>query len=743
MSEQKKGFFYLGKSDDKSFMYSADELTTHAVCVGMTGSGKTGLGIAFLEEAAIEGIPAIIIDPKGDLADLMLAFPNLSLEEFEPWVDAREAQRKGLDVKAYAQEVADTWKEGLKKWDEDIERVSVYKNALERIIYTPGSEAGVPIAVLNTFAAPNTNLIEDSEALRDRVISSVSGLLTLLGIQADPLQSKEHILISTILADAWRKGNDLSLVDLIKNIQNPPFDKIGVFSVDDFYSNKERLALAMQLNNLIASPSFQVWRKGESLDIQRFLYDDNGKPRHAIISIAHLSDSERMFFVTILLNELLAWVRKQSGVSNLRAIFYMDEIFGFFPPSANPPSKLPMLTLLKQARAFGLGIFLSTQNPMDLDYKALSNCGTWFIGKLQTQRDRDRVMEGLSSSIKNEAQKEKIRMLLADCGSRKFIMQNIHQPEALFFETRWTLSYLRGPLTLSQIAQLMKPFVKKYPEQEDVKIDATISENIKEYAIKNPSVLNVKGPYWVAMTKLHFVDTKNKIDKWEKRIFAIPLNTEEMSWDNAIEIKEDVMPVAPLTTHREDIPSRLLTEKSIKEQQKKIAAFVYETQRLIIYNFSEFNLSSDGNESESEFIERMKKEHGDLLDLAQSEEVKKIQDKINKIESKLSSHEDKVWKNRWDMALSVGKIFLNGIFTKKGGMKSTAINQAGSAIKKATQMSGDIKDQQELESALKVYQEQLNALEKQNDNQFTPEKIAIAPKRTDILIESIGILWPN
>ena len=404
---EKLGVFYLGREFDPKanalkddlVLYDSKDLTTHAVCVGMTGSGKTGLCLSLLEEAAIDGVPAICIDPKGDLGNLMLAFPGLSAAEFQPWVDPAEAQRKGLAVDAFAAKTAETWRNGLAEWAQPPERVAKFRDAVDVAIYTPGAETGLPLSVLRSFAAPTPELLADSSALRDRITAVVSGLLSLLGRDADPLQSREHILLAQLLEARWREGGGLDMAGLINAVQKPPFDRVGAFDLETFFPAKDRLALAMAINNLLASPGFATWMKGEPLDAQRLLYTSEGKPRISIISIAHLSDPERMFIVTLVLNEVIAWMRNQSGTSSLRAILYMDEIFGYFPPSANPPSKTPMLTLLKQARAFGTGVVLATQNPVDLDYKGLSNCGTWFIGRLQTERDKLRVIEGLESAL--------------------------------------------------------------------------------------------------------------------------------------------------------------------------------------------------------------------------------------------------------------------------------------------------------------------------------------------------------
>ena len=404
---EKLGVFYLGKEFDPSanalkedlVLYDAKDLTTHAVCVGMTGSGKTGLCLSLLEEAAIDGIPAICIDPKGDLGNLLLAFPELRPTDFQPWVDPADATRNGVTVEELAAKTADTWRKGLAEWQQEPERIARFRDAVDINIYTPGAETGLPLSVLRSFAPPPAELLADSAALRDRVGAVVSGLLSLLGRDADPIQSRDHILLANILDTTWRSGESLDMAGLINAVQKPPFDKVGAFDLDTFFPPKDRLGLAMAINNLLASPGFATWMKGEPLDAQRLLYTPECKPRLSIISIGHLSDTERMFIVTLVLNEVISWMRNQSGTSSLRAILYMDEIFGYFPPTANPPSKIPMLTLLKQARAFGLGCVLATQNPVDLDYKGLANCGTWLIGRLQTERDKARVIEGLESAL--------------------------------------------------------------------------------------------------------------------------------------------------------------------------------------------------------------------------------------------------------------------------------------------------------------------------------------------------------
>jgi len=462
---EKLGAFYLGRPVDAEtgeelptpLLYDSKDLTTHAVLLGMTGSGKTGLAISLLEEALIDGVPVIAIDPKGDLGNLMLTFPNPEAADFRPWIDEGAAARKGETPDGFAASQARLWRDGLAKWDQGPDRIARLEAAAERILYTPGSNAGTPLSILRSLDAPAPALLEDEEALRDRILSSVSGLLGLLGIEADPIQSREHILLSTLVDRAWREGRSLDMAALIHQIQKPPIERVGIMDVETFFPANDRFGLAMRLNNLLASPGFSSWLEGEPLDIGRMLRAPDGRPRLSIVSIAHLGDAERMFVVTLLVGELVAWMRAQSGSQSLRAILYMDEIFGYFPPTANPPSKTPMLTLLKQARAYGIGCVLSTQNPVDLDYKGLSNCGTWLLGRLQTERDKARVIEGLESAstgIEGRLDRATLDRTLSSLASRTFLMNNVHEDEPVLMRSRWALSYLAGPLSRAQIKRL-------------------------------------------------------------------------------------------------------------------------------------------------------------------------------------------------------------------------------------------------------------------------------------------------
>ena len=454
--------FYLGRIFDPKkgevtadpLMYDPDDLTTHAVAVGMTGSGKTGLCIDLLEEAALQGIPAIMIDPKGDITNTLLHFPELRPEDFQPWVNPDQARREDKTIEQAAADAAGLWKNGLEKWGIGPDRIQALKDSAHFAIYSPGSDAGIPVNILSSLKAPDLTWDEHREILIEKISGIVLGLLGLVGLDdIDPVRSREHILLSNIFESAWSVGKDLDLTELILQIQNPPFEKLGVLELDSFFPEKDRLDLSILLNNILAAPTFQSWIEGQSLDIESLLFGKDGRPRHSVFYIAHLSDAERMFFVTLLYSTVETWMRTQKGSTTLRALIYFDEIFGYLPPVKNPPSKTPMLRMLKQARAFGVGQVLVTQNPVDVDYKALSNAGTWFIGKLQTEQDKNRLLDGLEGAAPGLNRKTYDKMISA-LDKRVFLMHNVHEDQPVLFHTRWAMNYLTGPLTRIQLPEL-------------------------------------------------------------------------------------------------------------------------------------------------------------------------------------------------------------------------------------------------------------------------------------------------
>ncbi len=442
-----------GNRDGTPVTMPRDAFTTHGVIVGMTGSGKTGLGVVLLEEVVRSGVPVLVIDPKGDMGNLALSFPGLSGAEFAPWVDPAEARAKGQTTDEAGEAAAATWRKGLQSWGLDASAVATLRAAADVTIYTPGSHAGVPLSVLGSLAAPGGDFDADAEDLRAEIEAFTSSLLVLAGIDADPMSSREHILIATLIERAWRNGQSLDLGALVGQVAQPPLQRVGVFELDRFFPERDREKLAMKLNGLVASPSFQPWLTGAPLDIERLLFTAEGKPRAAVVYLPHLPDEQRMFAVTLLLSKVVSWMRRQPGTSDLRALVYMDEVFGFCPPTGAPPAKRPILTLLKQARAHGVGVVLATQNPVDLDYKAMSNAGTWMVGRLSTERDKARIVEALRSAS-GDVDGEAIDRLIGGLGKRQFVVLGARNPKPTLFTTRFALSYLRGPLTRDEVERL-------------------------------------------------------------------------------------------------------------------------------------------------------------------------------------------------------------------------------------------------------------------------------------------------
>ncbi|MEA3266990.1 MAG: DUF87 domain-containing protein, partial [Candidatus Fermentibacteria bacterium] len=577
---EKLGAFYIGCKYDlgakersrEEVMYDARDLTTHAVCLGMTGSGKTGLCIDLLEEAALDSVPAIIIDPKGDITNLLLTFPDLLPGDFKPWVNIDDARRKELTVEEYSQQVAETWRKGLADWNQSPERIKDLKNSTEFSVFTPGSDAGISISILSALTPPLLSWETDAELIREQIQGVVHALLGLIGIDADPLSSREYILLSAIIEHYWKKQESLDLPLLITSIQTPPVEKLGVFNVDTFFPAKERFKFAIAMNSIIASPDFQSWLEGEPLDVASLLHTPSGKPRHSIIYLAHLSDSQKMFFVTLLLERVVTWMRTQSGTTSLRALLYFDEVFGFLPPVAEPPSKKPLLRLLKQARAFGLGLVLTTQNPMDIDYKGMSNAGTWFIGRLQTDRDKKRLLDGLESISAESGSgfnRSEIDDIISSLDTRVFLLHNVHEDKTIVFQTRWAMSYLRGPLTRDQIRSLdQSKEISRSPAREIQKPEtvaaATASASgFSEPASKQPvlppgirqvflpveisrgqALDKVPGqqkielyyePSLMALAKVSFLNRKRNITKTDVRAFLVSPDDQEiiMEWEKA------------------------------------------------------------------------------------------------------------------------------------------------------------------------------------------------------------------
>jgi hypothetical protein len=786
---EKLGAFYLGREfdpaanalKDELVLYDSKDLTTHAVCVGMTGSGKTGLCLSLLEEAAIDGVPAICIDPKGDLGNLMLTFPDLAPADFAPWVDAGEAARKGLSPADFAAKTAANWKNGLAEWNQGPERIARLRAAADVAIYTPGAETGIPLSVLRSFTAPAPELLADAGALRDRVGSVVSGLLSLLGIEADPIGSREHILLANILEGAWRQGLSLDMTGLIQAVQKPAFDKLGAFDLETFFPAKERLKLAMQLNNLIASPGFATWMTGEPLDAQRLLFTPEGKPRISIISIAHLNDAERMFIVTLVLNEVIAWMRNQSGTSSLRAILYMDEIFGFFPPTANPPSKQPMLTLLKQARAFGLGCVLATQNPVDLDYKGLANCGTWFIGRLQTERDKLRVVEGLKSALSGAEDGTDFEALMSNLTQRVFLMRNVHDDAPVLMKTRWALSYLRGPLTGPEIARVMssrkaaasasapRAAHPAHPAQSSPAAAAgrpAVGAGIPEYflaATPGAGALLYK-PMIAGFGKLHFVDARLALDEWQTASWLAPLDdgAGNASWEDGtrdpqLRTRLGASPAAD--AQFAELPGPALRAASYAGWAKALQSHLYETARADVFYSDAFKAASRPGESEGDFRARLGLAAREKRDAAVAELRKKfqarllqLQDQIRRAEDKREREKAQLTQSRVQTAVNVGTTILGALFGRKA-ISASSVGRAGTAARSASRMGNESQDVARAEENIEVLQQRLADLQRQVEaevaqleNALDPSTISlrgieVPARKSDIAVGEVALVW--
>jgi hypothetical protein len=783
---EKLGVFYLGREldaagsqpTDNAILYDSKDLTTHAVCVGMTGSGKTGLCLALLEEAAIDGIPAIAIDPKGDLGNLMLAFPNLSPADFRPWVDTQEAERRGLSVDDYAAQTAATWKKGLADWAQAPERIARFRDAVDIAIYTPGSNAGIPLSVLQSFAAPAGVLAADTTALRDRIGSVVSGLLGLLGLDADPLRSREHILLANIFEEAWNAGRSLDMAGIINAIQKPAFDKVGVFDLETFFPARDRLVLAMSVNNLLASPGFSAWMSGEPLDIQRLLFTPAGKPRLSVISIAHLSDPERMFFVTLLLNEMISWMRNQSGTSSLRALLYMDEIFGYFPPTALPPSKIPMLTLLKQARAFGVGVVLATQNPVDLDYKGLANAGTWLIGRLQTERDKARVIEGLESALASRADsfdRATLDKLLSGLSSRVFLMRNVHEDAPVVMQSRWALSYLRGPLTLPEIQTLMAPrkaaSAAPAADAKPAAVPATatrpnIPADVTEYflrAMPGAEALTYR-PALVGFAKLHYVDTKTSTDLWQTFAYLAPFSDDGKSalWEEARalpDFRSRVDSQAAAGATFAELPGAALRAQSYPAWAETLGDALYQTARLKLMRCDQLKLASQPGESEGDFRARLDhglRENRDAaiakLRTKYQSQMTSLADQIRRAEERVAREQAQYSQQKMQSAISIGATVLGALFGRS--LRSVGnVGRASTAMRSATRIGREKEDVARADESLDVLRQRLASLAATCEQEVANAQAALdastltlatqelAPRKSDIAVGTVALAW--
>lgn len=792
---EKLGVFYLGRRysmskgapTDELFLYDSKDLLTHAVCIGMTGSGKTGLCLDLIEEAALDGVPVIAIDPKGDISDLLLTFPSLSKEEILPWVSEEDARRAGQSIDEFACAEAQRWRQGLSEWGEDGERIARLKQSAEFAIYTPGSTAGLPVSIVGSLEAPPEEIIEDADALRERINSTARPLLAMLAVDTDPLRSREHILLATILDKTWRAGKNITLNDLIQLIQKPPVTTVGALDLESFFPAKERFAFAMSINNLIAAPGFDVWLSGEPMSVDRFFYTENGRPKISIFSIAHLSDAERMFFVTLLLGQIVSWMRTQSGTTSLRAILYMDEIFGFFPPVKNPPSKLPLLTLLKQARAFGIGVVLASQNPVDLDYKGLSNAGTWFIGRLQTERDKMRVLDGLegaAAEVGSQFDRQKMEQTLASLSRRIFLVNNVHADHQEIIETRWTLSYLRGPLTKAQIKKLMhnsptkisgtveaaRQLGAKAQAQREQSGESSPASTTQFKPSLPPEVPEhflgatahgdiVYKPMVAGAVAIRFVEPKVKLDQSIERVFLVEPKEGALPVDWS-EAKEQRFAINALKTTAPEpgsylaIPPAASKAANYKVWAKDLCAWTVAYQKFFLLQSPSTGEYSQMNETEKSFRIRLNDAAARKRDEAMSELRTKYEPKVHALEERMRQAQQQLHREQDEereleaqTAISIGATVFGAITGRR------TLGRASTAAKSATRVAQQKQEVERAEETVMARQQRYQELQDELTRELTALKAkfdmstesfttaTFTPKKTNVQVRLVALVW--
>ncbi|MGE9270472.1 MAG: helicase HerA domain-containing protein, partial [Verrucomicrobiales bacterium] len=719
MSEiEELGSFYLGKEydlrrgepTDELLLYDSKDLVTHGVVLGMTGSGKTGLCMALLEEAALDHVPAIVIDPKGDIANLMLTFPALQASDFRPWINEDDAARKQLTAEEFAESTAERWRNGLADWGQSPERIEKLRSSVEVNVFTPGSKAGIPVSIMFSLEAPAFEVLDDGELLGERIESTVSSLLSLVGVEADPIQSPEAVLLSSIFAHEWRAERDVSLESLIRHIQQPPFDKVGVMDLESFLPAKRRQDLALRFNNLLASPSFATWLEGPPLEVAQMLHSPEGKPRVSIFSIAHLSDHERMFFVSLLLNQVLGWMRMQRGTTSLRALLYMDEIYGYLPPTANPPSKKPLMTMLKQGRAFGLGCLFATQNPVDLDYKALSNIGSWFLGRLQTERDKLRVLDGLEGAAASQNasfDRGQMEALLSGLGSRVFLLNNLHEAGPVLLHVGWVMSYLAGPLTRASIRRLMDPKRGRFSpvparayanpmamsEAVEGSLDATrpsVGPGVEETFLPvagDGSGVSYRPHLW-RQGKVHFTLKKAGVEGTREVSKVNELVQHGVDWEQEIDVKLSGLVATPSEgAGFAELPGFAMNAANYKVASKEFSEWLYRHERAEIFHCPTLRAYADWGESEADFRVRLAQDAREARDEAVEKLRDKAEAKLKTLRSRLRSAEGALEREKGqadaakiDAGMSVLGSLLGGLLGGRRRSATTAVKRSSRAF---------------------------------------------------------------
>jgi len=749
-----------------------------------------------LEEAALQGIPAIVVDPKGDLTNLLLHFPDLLPEDFQPWIDKDAARREGVTVEAAAEKAASLWKNGLASYGIEKPQIEALDDKVDYAVYTPGSDAGLPVSILASLSAPELPWEGNKEILREKISSTVTAILGLVGVKnIDPVRAKEHILLSNIFENAWQRGKDLDMATLITHVQSPPFDKLGVFSLDQFYPKDERFELAMMLNNFLAAPAFQTWLEGQPLDIAKILYTPSGKPRHSVFYLAHLNDEERMFFVTLLYTAIESWMRTQKGSGSLRSLVYFDEVVGFLPPVANPPSKNIILRMLKQARAFGVGLMVATQNPVDLDYKALSNAGTWLIGKLQTDQDKARLLDGLEGAAPGVDRSAFDRMIsLLD--KRVFLLHNVHEDEPEVFYTRWAMNYLPGPLTRAQIPALNDlvevkshgirkteinagetqkgKTVSKLGQDVPPAVSGDISMNYLSVGIGPAEALKKAGetligeaapqphylyrPTLVGQARVAYLARKHNIV--QENIITVQIDEMKrkglVRWENfeTNPLNLNSLSQKPMENAFFESLDDLAVEDAsyVSNLEADFTDWIYRTKTMTL-RINEALEVVAGPETTEEAFRKMCKEAAEEKKNAEIEEVKdKYEQKLDKLEDKLRDEmldleEDKQELSHRRME-EMGKGVENvlGLFSGRRRSITTSLTKRRLTAKAKADVEASEQDIKEIEEEMKEMEEDLKVeleevAERWQDSVDQIFEEPVSPYKKDIFMELFGLVW--
>ena len=783
------GVFYLGRRVDpdsgkpgrEPLLLDARRLTTHAVCVGMTGSGKTGLLVSLIEEAAIDDIPAIVVDPKGDLANILLTFPELRPSDFRPWLEEDAAKRAGLTLDELAEKTAQKWADGLAASGQSGERIATLRQRVEMAVYTPGSSAGRPLAMLGSLEAPEKAILDDPEARRERIESLVSGILAMAGIDAEPGRSREHLLVSAIVDALWKSGQEVDFGTLVRTIPAPPIDRVGFLELENFFPAADRFALAGKLNTVAAAPGFDAWLHGEPLDVGRLLWTPAGKPRVSVISIAHLNDAQRMAFVTLLAGQAVSWMRSQAGTSSLKALFMMDEVFGYLPPTANPPSKIPLLTLLKQARAFGLGIVLATQNPVDLDYKALSNAGTWFLGRLQTARDKARVLDGLEGAASSGGagfDRARVDRLLAGLEQRMFLLHSVHDDEETVFQTRWTMSYLRGPLLREEIKRLqgeVRDDTGPAPPRTNPFAGGQgggggprplLPPGVREVFLSPEGPVPAGGllykPAILGRARVRFTHTKARIDS-DREIFCLAPASDQLgesAWEGGRQFAEvPEVESTPRGAAFASLPAALAGTKAYGSLGTSLKSHLARSAKLVVFSAPAIDAVSRPDETEGEFRVRISQQvrewrdrEIDRISDKSAAKLATLNDRIGRARQKVEKEKAEAKNKSMQTYVSIGTAVLSAILGRKVA-SSTTVGRAATSMRSASRATRQQADVVHAEEALSDLEEKLAALEGEigdeferirleaNPDRLVLESIEIAPKKSDVSVEDVVLAW--